>query len=205
MGAARVPPIAIVESKPSSTGVKLLSANPRVVIPILASGTLAPGLNTITQLCPVAIVPAFNGVANAWPVLRNWVYRFSGDAYFSSAAPLLDSLESAGMLLELGGPVVPPTRISAVIQRVNAARLSTTTALAQDVAISFDPWEIDNNDLLTYINQLQGPAENRLADFGLELSLVVNNTDSVPHAWKCSFNIQVDAAQFSDYRFSKWE
>lgn len=180
-------------SEESSTGVKLLSANPRALVALNVPNAtvIAPGLSTTSLQVPVMIDQPYRGIAGNWPILRNRRMKFSGSTIINSAGASEVSLESAALSLF----VFTPTQ---TLQLVNAARLSNLSALAQNAPVSFDEWLIDHNDLLAL--SLQAGTY-----FQLFIYLTLNNTGAAPKGLNTPSYIQCDAAQFDNYRFSKWE
>ena len=196
-----------IESKESSSGVKLLSAYKRGLYSVVDNMLLSAGLESIWQACPEMVVEQPPYPAQPWifRVRPNFRYKFSGSAQINSVAPGDVSCESAGMQLalattvaDLTGTLLAPSPLKpGLFLLTNAARLSNTSALAQQMPISFDEWLIDCNDLLTINPSAQG--------FQVVEFMTTNNTSVAPHEANVSFNFQVAAAQFSDYRFDKWE
>lgn len=183
-------------SEETSTGVKLLSAFPRaltkVAWPPSPAVTLPPGLSTVQ--IPLVAQPVKSQIDQYhWPLNRNFRFRFSASIVFSSGGPLEVSIESCGMVL---------TDIASAVLMSNAGRLSSLTALAQNVTLSFDDWLIDTNDLLTL---LAGQSINDQRNFLLWIYIVCNNTGAAPKGYQAAGFFQSDAAQFDNYRFSKWE
>jgi len=183
-------------STETDTGVKLLSAFPRALIPLNQTGSIHPGLLTVQIPLPAmpnkSIIDQYH-----WPLTRNYRFRFSGSVVFTSAGPTEVSIESCAMVL---------TDILGDVLMSNAGRLSSLTALAQDVGLSFDEWLVDTNDLLSLLaGAAQLPTELR-NNFKLWIYIVANNNaGSAPKQYNAQGFFQSDAAQFDNYRFSKWE
>lgn len=190
-----------IETKESSTGAKLLTAFPRAFVPQNISGIILPaGVNALDLYFRPALVPAGPFVPTdepfsvlSWLVTQNLRFRFSGSAVVTpeTGAGAI-SLESAGLYLRMFN-----TALARLGQLQNAARLSSTTALASNQPISFDEWDIDCNDLIS--------AFLGVHDFSLRATLNLNNTDAVAHKIDISCTLLVEAAIFDSYRFSKWE
>ena len=201
------------ETRESNTGVKLLSANRRALLraDLYTQGAGATGiplpphaLTTLQSPIPPAIYGAVGisgGGPKGWPVVQNRRYKFSGSAIFTSGSPGDVSLESAGMFLFL---LDAATGLPAG-QLFNAARLSTTTALAQGVIMSFDEWDIDCNDLIQLSAQTAAVVRASSLAFVLYAQAVLNNTAGAPVGFTWQITVQADAAQFDSYRFTKWE
>ncbi len=196
-------------SKPSSSGVRALTAYKRALNLAISEALQAPGLTTVLNTSQAMLIEPgpfqtttdLSGVNHfiTWPLQRNLRYRFSGDGILTSGAPGAVSLESAGMAITLGvasNPFLYATTPSG-FNRVNAARLSAQTALAQSQPISFDPWEIDCNDLL----QLY-PLATYLALFTF---FNINNTHAAAVQVNAQTTFEAAAVQFQDYKFDIWE
>jgi len=182
----------------SSTGVKILSSNPRALVaiqypPPAAPFPLPPGLFTIQVPLPVQPVRSTNNGLSifGWPTTRNWRFKFSASLAFSSLAGANQvSIESGAMVIT--GDAAAPDILAS-----NAARLANLTALAQNATMNFDEWLVDVNDLLTL--------RPRLSFFNLWLYLTVNNTGAAPKDFAIQGQFTSDAAQFDNYRFTQWE
>jgi hypothetical protein len=192
-----------IESKESSTGVRLLSAYKRGLVTLQTQPLIHPGLTIQSQACPEMVVEQAPLTAQPWifRIRRNFKFKFSGSASIDTANPGQISCESAGMQLGFtANPGVLGGLYTVTIDpltQYNAARLSNTSALAARMPISFDPWEIDCNDLLTVNPNAQW--------FQLIEFLNVNSVAGAPVAANIVWNFQVAIAQFTDYHFDKWE
>jgi hypothetical protein len=191
---------AAIDSKPSSTGTRLLSAYKRAWATVNQTQIQAPGLSTVVVDSPAMILPPVKAVpaGKVWPLMPNLVYRFSGNMIATSANPNVMSIESAGMALILGTQANPLAFGGPLgFTHVNAARLSAQSALLQQSPITFDEWEIDCNDLLTAY-----PTAQTLI---LQAYMTLNDTGVAPKQVDTQVNFKATAAQFSNYRFDKWE
>lgn len=193
-----------IESKESSTGVRLLSAYKRGLAQADNLEIIAKGLTTLSSACPEMVVepPPFPAQPWIYRIRRNFRFIFSGSASINAADPGDISVESAGMRLTTAAtPAVltgdATSRLAGAQSFWNAARLSNTSALAAFMPISFDPWTIDCNDLLTSNPSAQW--------FQLVEYVVANSVAGVPVELTFDTNFQVDVAQFTDYHFNKWE
>ena len=192
-----------IESKESSSGVRLLSAYKRGLVTIQQQPLIPSHLSIVSQPCPEMVVEQPPVPAQPWifRVRPNFRYKFSGSASIDTADPGDVSCESAGMQLGFGAnPATLGGLYTVTIDPktlYNAARLSNTSALAARMPISFDEWTIDCNDLLTI-----DPAAQY---FQLIEFMNLNSLAGAPIAANIIWNFQVAAAQFTDYRFDKWE
>lgn len=193
---------AAIISRESSTGVNLLSAFKRGRAHLTINELHPPGLSTVASQCPPMLlqpIVAAGGV-QCFPVIPNVRWRFSGDASLISAAPGALSLESAGMAVILGtqaNAFDPNYSGPAAGTYFNAARLSAQTALLQNAPISFDPWELDCNDMLQ-----DYPGAQTLL---LRAIFAINDTTLGQKQVQGTVNFIVAAAQFTNYHFDRWE
>lgn len=181
-----------IETRESSSGAKLLSSYPRSLSPI-DSGILAlpNGLSEQDiQLAPAVVPP----VGIHWAMNPNLRYKVSASVSVQVGNEGNVSLESAGMFAIVGQGAG-----SATI--ANAARLSSTTALAQRQIISFDEWALDCNDMISLLQQNGGLGNF----FVLLIRLVFNQVAGGPAQLQITGSYKTSAAQFNSYIFDKWE
>jgi hypothetical protein len=143
---------------------------------------------------PVMVLPPYGGDPLAWPVSRNVRMRFKGETLVTTGGPTEVSLESAALVL-----ILQNAAYTTIATRLQPARLSNLSALAENAPVSYDDWLIDHNDLLAI------PPAQSARLFTLFAYLTLNNTGAAPKGVVLPTTIELAAAQFTDYRFDQWE
>lgn len=193
-----------IETKESSTGAKLLTANTRNFRRVRQQQSIPIGLTSIqVQLAPPSDLVAPGGDPNAWQVSQNRRYKFSAT---TQVEPINGkdaiSIESAGLTFGFSPPgTIPQTGYG------TAARLSALTALAFETLVSVDDFVVDCNDLLGMFNAFV----TQEATIGIQPRLWVTMLINLNNAGIGAHDIAVPTVfsftfgDFDAYRFDKWE